>query len=217
MGRRNQAEFAASGFGKQSSPTTGHYHDRGVIFAQGDTADAMFRVERGHVKLAITNGHKKKASIAILSKGDCFGEACLLSKSLRTHSATSIRQSTIGRVSKQVMLRRLRAEPPLAKLFVRHLLRRIGRVEDDLVDQLVNTSERRLARLLVQLSGLQKSSGRMPPRVHVDQGTLAQVVGTTRSRVSYFMNDFRKKGFIDYNGSLRVNKALLVFLNGNSG
>jgi CRP/FNR family cyclic AMP-dependent transcriptional regulator len=212
-----QADFAASGFGKRSAPTTGHYRDHQVIFAQGDAANAMFRVMHGHVKLAITSDHRKKASIAILNKGDCFGEGCLLSRSVRTHSATSIHQSTIGRVSKQVMLRRLRAEPPLAKLFVRHLLRRLGRVEDDLVDQIVNTSERRLARLLVQLSGLQKSSGRLPAGVHVDQGTLAQVVGTTRSRVSHFMNEFRKKGFIDYNGSLRVHKSLLDFLANKPG
>lgn len=216
MNKSSKAGFASNGFGSRSPHTTAHYRDREIIFAQGAGANALFRIERGHVNLTIASNGNKEASIAILKAGDCFGEGCLLSKSLRTHTATSVRKCTIRRVSKGVMMRRLREEPALAKLFVRHLLLRIGRAEDDLVDQLVNSSEKRLARLLVQLAGYNGSSSRLLAGVHVDQGTLAQAVGTTRSRVSHFMNDFRKKGFIEYNGSLRVRKALLAFLDGRS-
>jgi CRP/FNR family cyclic AMP-dependent transcriptional regulator len=208
-------EFASIGFSANGdSSTTGLYRDRQVIFAQGDKADAMFRIQSGHVRLALASNGSKEASIAILRAGDCFGEGCLLSNARRSHSATSIHASTIVRVGKRAMVQRLRSEPALGRSFVRHLLHRLNGVESDLAAQLVNTSERRLARLLLQLSGFAGSPGRLPAGVHVDQGTLAQAVGTTRSRVSYFMNRFRKLGYIDYNGSLRVRKALALFLDG---
>jgi CRP/FNR family cyclic AMP-dependent transcriptional regulator len=204
--------FTARGFDQRASRSTiRHYLHGQAIFSRGDAADAIFRVERGNVKLTVRSRGGKKAVIAVLRAGECFGEGCLIGNSQRTYTATSIRQSTIGRVSKRTMVHRLHHEPALAKLFIAHLLLRVGRIEDDLVDQLLNSSERRLARLLLRLCSSGKPGGR-PEVVHVDQGTLAQVVGTTRSRVSYFMNQFREKGLIDYNGSLHVRKSLLAFL-----
>ena len=183
-----------------------------AIYSQGDVGDAMFRIEHGNVKLAVASKGSKKAAIAILHTGDCFGEACLDGESRRRCTATSIQHSTIDRISKQTMLRRLHDEPAFARLLISHLLLRIGRTEDDLVDQRVNTSEKRLARLLLQMSDFGRRSARGPAVASIDQATLAQVVGTTRSRVSHFMAKFRKKGFINYNGSLQVNKTLLTFL-----
>jgi CRP-like cAMP-binding protein len=194
-----------------SQATSRNYRDRQAIFLQGDAANAMFRIELGNVKLAVASTRSNKAAVSILREGDCFGEGCI-GNPLRTCTATSIGQSTIGRISKRSIIHRLHDEPAFAKLFTAYLLLRIRRVEDDLVDQLMNSSERRLARLLLQLSGFGKRSGRTPTVASIDQETLAQAVGTTRSRVSHFMNEFRKKGFIDYNGRLQVHKTLLTFL-----
>jgi CRP/FNR family cyclic AMP-dependent transcriptional regulator len=205
--------FSASGFdGRASHSTTARYANGQAIYSQGDAADAIFRVEDGNVKLTVRSKAGKKAVIAVLRAGECFGEGCLIGSSQRKCTASSIQRSTIARISRQTVVRRLRHEPALAKLFIAHLLLRVGRVEDDLVDQLMNSSEQRLARLLLQLCAFGGPGRRAPALIHVDQGTLAQVVGTTRSRVSYFMNRFRKKGLIDYNGSLQVHKALLTFL-----
>ena len=213
MPKRGNAGFAARGFSDQiSSTSTRHYSDREVVFTQGDTANSMFRVQKGHVKLTTGPTPGKQAAIAILSADDCFGEGCLNGNPLRTYTVTSIQNSTIDEVSKRTMTRRLRDEPALSKLFIEYLLQRIGRVEDDLIDQMVNSTERRLARLLLQLSEFGSKSIEPKLMVEVGQGTLAQVVGTTRSRVSHFMNQFRKKGLIDYNGVVHVNKALLTYL-----
>ncbi|MCU1286733.1 MAG: Crp/Fnr family transcriptional regulator [Acidobacteriales bacterium] len=187
------------------------YRNRQNIFYQGDAATAMFRVELGYVKLAVASTRSNKAAVSILREGDCFGEGCI-GTPLRTCTATSIGQSIIGKISKRALARRLQMEPAFAKLFTAYLLLRIRRVEDDLMDQLMNTSERRLARLLLKLSGFSKRSGRAPEVANIDQETLAQAVGTTRSRVSHFMNEFRQKGFIDYNGHLQVHKSLLSYL-----
>ena len=191
--------------------STTRYNDHQVVYTQGEPADAMFRVQRGHVKLTAAGSRTREAVTAILSAGDCFGEGCLASNARRMATATSVKHSIVNRVSRRSMIARLR-EPVLSRLFIAHLLHRVGRVEDDLVSQLVHSSERRLARLLLQLAAFGKRPGRAPAVISVDQGTLAQVVGTTRSRVSHFMNEFRKKGFIDYNGDLCVHKALLTFL-----
>src|SRR4051812_4103489 len=191
--------------------TSREYKKGQTIFSQGDAADAMFRIVEGNVKLAVASKLNKKAAISILREGDCFGECCVVSNALRPCTATSIRQSTIERISKETMVQRLH-EPAVAKLFTNHLLARIGRAEDDLVDQRVNSSERRLARLLLQLCEFEDPSAHAAGVVKIDQAIMAEVVGTTRSRVSQFMNEFRKKGFIDYNGSLHVHKSLLSFL-----
>ncbi len=196
--------------------TSRRYRHGQAIFSQGDAANAIYRVEEGNVKLTFKSVGGRKAVIAVLGAGDCFGEGCLISRAVRICSATSIQHSTVGRVGKRAMVLRLQDDIDFARLFTAHLLLRIAQVEDDLADQLVNSSEKRLARLLVQLCDSGRSRNGSSAEVHVDQGTLAQAVGTTRSRVSYFMNRFRKKGFIEYNGSIRVHRSLLVFLLGDS-
>jgi CRP/FNR family cyclic AMP-dependent transcriptional regulator len=213
MGKRGKADFVASGFSKRDSSTfTRQYGDHETVFVQGAVANSIFCVQQGHVKLTMTSKRRKDAAIAILGAGDCFGEGCLNGNSLRAYSATSIHQSTINEVSKRSLALRLKTEPALAQLFMSYLLVRIDRAHDDMAALLVSSSEKRLARLLLQLSGFGTASEHSVPMADIDQGTLAQVVGTTRSRVSHFMNQFRKKGFIDYNGSLRVNKGLRTFL-----
>lgn len=208
----------ASGLFKQLArhAVSRHYRDGQTIFSQGDVANAIFRVEHGNVKLTFQPQRGRKAVIAVLREGECFGEGALISNALRISTATSIHRSTIGRVGKRTMTRRLYTEPAFAKLFTAHLLLRLGQVEGDLVDQLVNSSERRLARLLLQLCDFGRAVKGVSPEVHVDQGTLAQAVGTTRSRISFFMNRFRQQGLIDYNGSIRVHPGLLLFLLGDS-
>ena len=200
--------------GLSAQSTSRTYGNGQAIYMQGDAADSMFRIEHGTVKLVVASIFSKRPVVAILRAGDCFGEACLFGSPDRRCTATSIQQSTIGRIGKKAVERRLR-EPAFAKVFMRHLAMRLRRVEDDLFDQLVNCSEKRLARLLLQLSDFGGESEQVHAEVDVDQGTLAQVVGTTRSRVSHFMNGFRKRGFIDYQGrlsSLRVHRSLQTFL-----
>jgi CRP-like cAMP-binding protein len=164
------------------------------------------------VKLTVASKSGKKAVIAILRHGDFFGEGCLARQSLWTSTATAIQPSTIARVKRAPILRIIRQEPAFAKLFISYLLFRIGRIEDEFVDQIFSSSEKRLARILLLLAGVGPQSKPKLALVQVSQETLAEMVGTTRSRVSYFMSRFREMGFIDYNGSLRVHKALLTFL-----
>ncbi|MEO5936402.1 MAG: Crp/Fnr family transcriptional regulator [Terriglobales bacterium] len=218
MKKSLRPNLPTSGLFKQlaNDAVSRHFRDGQAIFSQGDVANAIFRVEQGNVKLSFQPKRGRKAVIAVLREGECFGEGALISNALRISTATSIHRSTIGRVGKRAMTQRLHAEPAFAKLFTAHLLLRIGQVEGDLVDQLVNSSELRLARLLLQLCDFGRAVKGIPPAVHVDQGTLAEAVGTTRSRVSFFMNRFRQQGLIDYNGSIRVHHGLLVFLLGDS-
>ena len=207
------ATFGSSGFDKRASrPTIGQYGKGQAIFSQGETADAVFRVENGNVKLTVKSRSGKNAVIAVFQAGECFGVGCLRGKAIRRTTATSMGDSSITRVGKATMVRRLRNEPALAKLLVAHLLERVGRSEDDHAAQLLHSSERRLARLLLLLAGFGRDSARIVSLSEFDQGTMAQMVGTTRSRVSHFMNEFRKRGFIEYNGDLKVHKALLSFL-----
>jgi CRP-like cAMP-binding protein len=192
--------------------TTQEYRSGELIFEQGDKADALFYIKKGNAKLTVVSKTGKKAVIAILRCGDFFGEGCLTGESVRSSTAKAIRHSTITKVKRQAIVRILKQEPAFAKLFISHLLFRIERVEEDFVDQVCSPSEKRLARILLLLSdyGLEAQPELTLPKV--DQETLAEMVGTTRSRVSYFMNRFRDMGFIDYNGSLHVNKALHTFL-----
>lgn len=216
MATHSAATFGSSGFNKHASQTTvGEYSKGEAIFSQGDVGDAIFRVENGVVKLTVQSESGKKAVVAVFRPGECFGVGCLRGKSLRRTTATSIGDSSVARVSKAIMQRRLRDEPALAKLLIAYLLGRVGRSEDDQADQLLHSSEHRLARLLLQLSDFGSSSVHDVCLTEFDQGTLAQMVGTTRSRVSHFMNEFRKRGFIEYNGKLKVHKALLSFLEGS--
>jgi CRP/FNR family transcriptional regulator, cyclic AMP receptor protein len=191
--------------------TSREYRNKEGIFSQGDAADAMFYVESGNVKLTVLSKRGKKAVIAIFRQGDFFGEGCLGLPSLRMSSATAVHPSVIMRVEKSTMVRIIHDDPVFAKLFIAHLISRVVRIEEDFLDQLFNSSEKRLARTLLLLARFGKSQPHSAI-LKVSQGTLAEMVGTTRSRVSFFMNRFRKMGLIDYNGSLQVHRELLTFL-----
>jgi CRP/FNR family transcriptional regulator, cyclic AMP receptor protein len=191
--------------------TSRKYRNKELIFAQGEAADAMFYVEAGNVKLTVLSKRGKKAVIAIFRQGDFFGEGCLGAPSLRMSTATAVQPSTIVRVEKIIIIRIIHDDPLFARLFIAHLISRVTRTEEDLLDQLLNSSEKRLARTLLLLAGFGAQSTPHPAALKVSQGTLAEMVGTTRSRVSFFMNRFRRMGLIDYNGSLHVHGAMLNF------
>ena len=179
------------------------------IFAQGDPATAVMYVEKGAVRLSVLSHAGKEAVVALLEVGHFFGEGCLAGQLQRMASATAIAPSTILAVEKSEMVRQLHAAPVFADRFLSHMLKRNIRIEEDLVDQLFNSTEKRLARTLLLLAryGEPEASHRALPKL--SQEVLAEMVGTTRSRVNFFMNKFRKLGFIDYNGTLKVNNSLL--------
>jgi len=183
-----------------------------AVFLQGDKADAIFYIEHGEVKLTVMSTGGKKAVIDILSHGDMFGEECLPRLSLRRSTAMTLQLSTITRVNRAAIVHIIQQRPEFARLFISHLLSRIGRVEQNLVDQVCSSSEKRLARILLMLADSTPRTRDAPGLAKIDQETLAEMVGTTRSRVSYFMNRFRNRGFIDYNGKIRVHEALRTFL-----
>ncbi len=188
------------------------YQNKEAVFSQGDAADAAFYIQSGNVKFTVVSTRGKRAVIGILGRGDLFGESCLEKYALRISTATAIEQSFIIRVPQTELARIIRQEPAFAKLFVSHLLDRISRTESAVIDQLFNDSEKRLARVLALLAGFGEQSSPKAVTLHIGQGTLAEMVGTTRSRVSFFMNRFRKMGFIHYNGGIQVRKSLLAFL-----
>ena len=192
--------------------TTRDYQNKQLIFSQGDAADAMFYIEAGNVKLTVISKRGKKAVIAIFRQGDFFGEGCLGTAALRVSTATAVQLSTVVRVERASIVRIIHDDPVFARLLIAHLLSRVARVEEDFLDQIFNTSEKRLARTLLLLSGFGTHDKANAATLKVSQGTLAEMIGTTRSRVSYFMNRFRKLGLIDYNGSLKVHRELLNFL-----
>jgi CRP-like cAMP-binding protein len=196
----------------ESGKTTREYRDEQVVFSQGDAADAVFYVESGKVKLTVVSTRGKEAVIGLLGQGSFFGEGCLAAQPLRMATASALQLCSIVRVGKSTMVRVLHREPEFAELFIAYLLSRNVRIEEDLVDQLFNSSEKRLARILLLLAHFGKESRPESVIPKVSQETLAAMVGTTRSRVSYFMNRFRKLGFIHYNGGLEVNSALLTVL-----
>jgi CRP-like cAMP-binding protein len=183
-----------------------------VVFVQATPADAVFYIQKGKIKIVVASEQGKEAVVGILSPGEFFGEGCLSGQPLRLATAIAMTQSQIVRVSKAEMVRVLHAEPSFAELFMAHLLMRNSRVEEDLVDQLFNSSEKRLARTLLLLANVGKDGGPQPITTPISQETLAEIIGTTRPRVSMFMNKFRKLGFIDYNGHLQVHSSLLSVL-----
>jgi CRP-like cAMP-binding protein len=187
---------------------TDYPRNRG-IFSQGDAADAVFYIQKGKVKLTTVSSQGKAAVIAILGAGDFFGEECLAGQSVRTAGASTLSESSIVRLRKKDVIRMLHDQPAFSELFLHHLLSRIIRIEEDLVDQLFNSSEKRLARVLLLLANFGKEGPPEPVVAKVSQETLAGIVGTTRSRISYFMNRFRRLGFIHYNGGLEVHSSLL--------
>jgi len=190
--------------------TLANYRKNEVVFSQGQPADAVFYIRKGKVKLAVMSRKRKQAVIAILGAGEFFGEECLNRQKLRRATASTLTESEVMRVQKAEMIRVLHTESMFAEMFMVHILARMSRVEDDLVDQLLNSSESRLARTLIRLADFGEDDTIQPIAVKISQGTLANIVGTTRSRVSFFMNKFRKLGFIDYNGDLKINNSLLT-------
>jgi CRP-like cAMP-binding protein len=184
-----------------------------VIFAQGDPADAVFYVQKGRVKLTVISKQAKEAIVALLGADEFFGEGCLAGQPMRMSTATATEDTTVLRLRKKAMVRLLHTDPRFSELFTAYLLSRNIRFEEDLVDQLFNSSEKRLARVLLLLAHFGKEGKREPVIPKISQETLAGMIGTTRSRVSHFMNKFRKLGFIDYNGGLLVHSSLLnIFL-----
>jgi CRP/FNR family cyclic AMP-dependent transcriptional regulator len=185
------------------------YTPQKPIFRQGDPADSIFYIEKGRVKLTVLSKQGKGAVIAILGPGDFFGEGCLAGQQRRASTATALSDCRIARITKGATTRSLESDSVFAERFLAYLLMRGIRIQEDLVDQLFNSSEKRLARVLLLLASYGKD--RKPDVVieKISQEVLAEMVGTTRSRVSHFMNKFRKLGFIDYNGELKVNRTLL--------
>lgn len=185
------------------------YRRRQVIFPQGDPADAVFYVQTGRVKLTVVSKQGKEAIVAILGADEFFGEGCLAGQQLRISTATADGDTTVLRIGKKTIVRLLHSDPTFSEFFTAHLLTRNIRFEEALVDQLFNSSEKRLARVLLQLAHFGKDGKLEPVIPKISQETLSEMVGTTRSRVSHFMNKFRKLGFIDYDGSMQVHSSLL--------
>ena len=194
---------------KARGGTTKEYRKKQIIFSQGSPADAVFYIEKGKVKLTVLSTRGKEAVVAILDAGDFFGEGSLAGQPLRMATATSMTECSILRVQKETMMRMLHNERQLSELFMSYLLSRNARIEEDLVDQLFNSSEKRLARILLLLTRFGKDGQHEHIVPRISQETLAEMVGTTRSRVSFFMNKFRRLGFVDYNGGLQVHSSLL--------
>jgi CRP/FNR family cyclic AMP-dependent transcriptional regulator len=198
--------LATIGEGRKIVP----FEKKQTIFAQGDAADAVFYIQSGKVKLTVVSNSGKEATIGILSERDFFGEGCLAGQPLRMAAAAAMTDCELLRVEKKAMMQTLHREHALSDLFVAYLLTRNIRYEEDLVDQLFNSSEKRLARILLLLAHFGKDSAPETVIPKVSQETLAEMVGTTRSRVSHFMNRFREMGFVDYDGSgLQIHSSLL--------
>jgi CRP/FNR family transcriptional regulator, cyclic AMP receptor protein len=188
---------------------TSTYRTGQVIFSQGDAADSVFYVVRGRVKMTVISEQGREAVVALFGERDFFGEGCLIAQPLRLATATSMTDAMVMRVEKAEMIRVLHAEPAFAELFTTHLLTRNSRVEADLVDHLFNSSEKRLARTLLLLANFGREGRAEPITTKISQKVLAEMVGTTQPRVSFFMNKFRKLGLIDYNGEIKVHSSLL--------
>ncbi len=180
-----------------------------IVFSQGDPANAVFYIQKGKVKVTVVSEQGKEAVVAILETNDFFGEGCLAGRVWRIATAATMAESVIVRLEKAAIVRVIHQEPAFSEMFIAHLIGRTIRVEADLVDQLFNSSEKRLARLLLLLANFGKEGKPEPIIAKISQETLADMIGTTRSRVSFFMNKFRKLGFIDYNGCISVHSSLL--------
>jgi CRP/FNR family cyclic AMP-dependent transcriptional regulator len=194
---------------KANGKTIKAYRSDQRIFAQGDPADAIFYIQKGKVKLTVVSKRGKEAVVALLGEGDFFGEGCLAGQPLRMATAAAMSTCSIMRLEQTGVVRLLREQPAFSEKFVAHLLSRNIKIEEDLVDQLFNSSEKRLARVLLLLANFGKEGRPEEVIPKMSQETLAEIVGTTRSRVSFFMNRFRKVGFIEYNGSLKIHSSLL--------
>jgi CRP/FNR family cyclic AMP-dependent transcriptional regulator len=187
-----------------------HYHLKQAIFSQGERADAVFYIQQGKVRLSVLSKQGREATIALLGAGDFLGEGCIASdQPIRLVTATAITECSLLKIDKSRMLRTLHDEHEFSDMFVAYVVERHNRTQADLVDQLFNSSEKRLARALLLLSRVGKEAKSETVLPRVSQETLAEMVGTTRSRVNFFMNKFRRLGFIEYDGGLEVNSSLL--------
>lgn len=188
------------------------YSKKAIIFTQGQDADSVFYIKKGKVKVAVLSKDGKEAVIALLGPNEFIGEGCLIGQAKRLATASAMTECEVMHVKKSEIQRIILDEPAFSQMFVAHILARNARVEEDLVDQLFNSTEKRLARLLLLLANFGKEGRPEPILAKISQETLAEMIGTTRSRVSHFMNKFRKLGFIDYNGHLEVHTSLLGVL-----
>jgi CRP/FNR family cyclic AMP-dependent transcriptional regulator len=188
------------------------YSKKQIIFTQGDDADDVFYIKKGKVKVSVVSKQGKEAVVALLGPDEFVGEGCLIGQPKRLATAAAMTECETMRVTKAEIRRVLRDEPAFSQMFVAHILARNARVEEDLVDQLFNSTEKRLARLLLLLANFGKEGKTEPILAKISQETLAEMIGTTRSRVSHFMNKFRQLGFIDYNGHLEVHNSLVGVL-----
>jgi CRP/FNR family cyclic AMP-dependent transcriptional regulator len=205
--KARSSEFPPAPIGKGRSIIK--YLKSQVIFSQGDAADAVFHIQKGKLKVTVVSDRGKEAVSAILGPDEFFGEACMAGQLLRLVTVSAMTEAVVERIEKPTMIRMVQDQPAFSLLFMTHILNRTIRVEADLIDQLFNSSERRLARLLLLLANY-GSEGKLEPIIaKISQETLAEMIGTTRSRVSFFMNRFRKLGFISYNGHIEVHKSLL--------
>jgi CRP/FNR family cyclic AMP-dependent transcriptional regulator len=187
----------------------GNYRKDQIVFSQGDPADSVFFIQKGKVKVTVVSEQGKEAVVAILGANDFFGEACLVGQARRIATAAAMADSVIVRLKKAAIIRVIHTERAFSEMFIAHILNRTISVEADLVDQLFNSSEKRLARLLLLLANFGKEEQSEPVIAKISQETLAEMIGTTRARVSHFMNKFRQLGFIDYNGGIAVHSSLL--------
>ena len=185
------------------------YRKDDVVFAQGDAADTIYYVQEGRLKVVVISEQGKEAVVGMLEPGQFFGEGCMNGHSLRIATTTAMEACLVTAIAKPAMLAVLHGEPKFSELFMAHLLTRNSRIEEDLIDQLFNSSEKRLARLLLLLANFGKEGTPQPISPNISQETLAEMIGTTRSRVSFFMNKFRKLGLISYNGKIEVHSSLL--------
>jgi len=211
MKRKSLTAFDANAFlakvGKGKTITS--YATDKAVYQQGDAADSVFYIQSGTVKISVVSAQGKEAVVALLGTGDFFGEGCLTGQKLRLATAEALGPSEILRIDKAEIAAVIHRESAFSELFIAHLLSRNARVEEDLVDQLFNSSEKRLARTLLLLANFGSEGEPAPMLAKISQETLAEMIGTTRSRVSSFMNKFRKLGFIDYNGRIEVHRSLL--------
>jgi len=214
MKPKNKAQFTAKTFLAKAGAgrAVKRHADSEVVFSQADPADALFYIEKGKVRLTVVSNRGKQAVIALLGTGDFFGEGCLAGQLVRMSSAAAMGECSLVRLEKATAMAVIRSEPAFAELFLQYVLSRNIRIEEDLVDQLFNSSEKRLARVLLLLANFGKEGKPEPVVPKMSQETLAEIIGTTRSRVSFFMNRFRKMGFIDYKNGLEVHSSLLSVL-----
>jgi CRP/FNR family cyclic AMP-dependent transcriptional regulator len=210
-GKTNQSSFDPKAFLAKvgEGKVIATYVRDEIVFAQGDAADTIFYIQKGRLKVVVISEQGKEAVVGILEQGQFFGEGCMNGHSLRIATTTAMEDCVVTAISKTAMLATLHDEPKFSEMFMAYLLGRNSRIEEDLIDQLFNSSEKRLARLLLLLANFGKEGTPQPISPNISQETLAEMIGTTRSRVSFFMNKFRKLGLISYNGKIEVHSSLL--------